>query len=407
MALPLMSPEARAEAATLIGWITANALPGLEPARIHPIKVAEILAATDSAAAKLFEADMLPVRDALIVALDEGDVESMRHLRARLPDLLQVINEHPALAEWLDRHLLGEFFKGLAGEEPPRTANATAAQVQWRSRRILPTGMGSADLRRIGREVRERAVFSARVTNADFLGELASVIDDMLDGKINLATGRLRLFRKLKELGYTPETGFPDEVAALPPAERGSMQDLSSVQRLTLMLETNERMAANYGRMVDGNQPYALHAYPAWELVRLFRRLIERGSPDSRTAGWEVRWEDAGEATGWEGALRTPMIARKDSPIWQALGGGAGGYQDTLDNPYPPFAFNSGMAWRPVSRERCLDLGLIEADQVPAPMEGDLLPGAREINAVFDRLPADLRAELDREIADYNERRAA
>lgn len=288
-----------------------------------------------------------------------------------------------------------------------RTANTTEALLQWRSRRILPTRLSSGGLRRYGREVRERAIFSARVTNADFLGELAEVVDAMLDGKINLATGRLRLFRKLQELGYSPEMGFPDEVATLPPAERGSLQDLSSVQRLTLMLQTNERMAASYGRMVEGNEPYARHAYPAWELVRLFRRMIERGSPDSRTAGWEVRWEDAGELVGWVGAVRSPMIARKDSPIWEALGGGAGGYDDTLDNPYPPFAFNSGMAWRPVDRAECIGLGLIEEDETPGEMEGDLLPGAAEINAAFDRLPPDLRAELDREITDYNARRVA
>jgi hypothetical protein len=284
---------------------------------------------------------------------------------------------------------------------------ATDALRQWRGRRVMMTRLGSADLRRLGREVRERAIFSARVTNADFLGELAQVIDDMLEGKINLATGRLRLFRKLKELGYTPEEGFPDEVAALPPAERGSLQDLSSVGRLNLMLQTNERMAANYGRMIEGNEPYARHAYPAWELVRLFRRVIERGSPDSRSAGWEERWEAAGDLVGWQGAVREPMIARKDSPIWQALGDGSGGYQDTLDNPYPPFAFNSGMAWRAVDRAECVELGLIEADETPGEMEGDLLPGAKEINAVFDRLPPDLREELDREIGDFNAREAA
>jgi hypothetical protein len=283
---------------------------------------------------------------------------------------------------------------------------ATQALLQWRSRQILPTGLGSADLRRLGREVTERAVFSARVTNAEFLGELAQVIDDMLDGKINMATGRLRLFRKLKELGYDPEVGFPEEMGKVPPAERGSIQDLSSVGRLNLMLTTNERMAVNYGRMVDGNTPYARHAYPAWELVRLYRRVIERGSPESHSPGWEERWEAAGALVDWQGAVSHRMIARKDSPIWRALGAGAGGYQDTLDNPYPPFAFNSGMAWRAVGRAECIELGLIEEDETPEEMEGDLLPGAAEINAVFDRLPPDLREALDREIGDYNSLRS-
>lgn len=277
---------------------------------------------------------------------------------------------------------------------------ATEALLQWRSRQILPTGLGSADLRRLGREVTERAVFSARVTNAEFLGELAQVIDDMLEGKINMATGRLRLFRKLKELGYDSEVGFPDEIGKVPPAERGSMQDLSSVGRLNLMLTTNERMAANYGRMVDGNTPYARHAYPAWELVRLYRRVIERGSPESHSPGWEERWEAAGDLADWEGAVRQPMIARKDSPIWQNLGAGAGGYQDTLDNPYPPFAFNSGMAWRAVGRAECIELGILGEDETPGEMEGGLAPKPGKIDYIFEGLPPDLRAELWREIND-------
>ncbi len=278
----------------------------------------------------------------------------------------------------------------------------TEAQLQWRSREVWPTEFSSADLRGFSREVRQRAVFSARTTNADYLGEVARVVDDMLDGTINMATGRLRLFRKLKELGYDPATGFPGDMAAVPPAERDSLQDLSSVQRLNLVLETNMRMAANYGRMVEGNTPTARRAYPAWELVRLYSREIERGSPESRSEGWERRWQDAGEAVGWEGALQEPMVALKDSPIWEALGGGAGGYEDAIDNPYPPYAFNSGMGWRAVDRVRCVELGLMASWETPGEMEGTLLPGAAEINAVFDRLPADLREELDREIRDYN-----
>ena len=139
---------------------------------------------------------------------------------------------------------------------------------------------------------------------------------------LHLATPEGADLRKLAQLGYDPEVGFPQDMAQIPPAERGSLQDLSSESRLNLVLETNTRIAANYGRMVEGNTPYARHAYPAWELVRLYTRVVPRGTPDSHTAGWSVRWQDAGKAVGWEGAVSQPMIARKDSPIWQALGDG-------------------------------------------------------------------------------------
>ena len=57
--------------------------------------------------------------------------------------------------------------------------------------------------------------------------------------------------------------------------------------------------------------------------------------------------------------LRT-LVALKNSPIWQALGDGVGGYNDTLGNPYPPFAFDSGMAWVGVDRSECIKLGLVK-----------------------------------------------
>lgn len=291
------------------------------------------------------------------------------------------------------------------------TERATDALLQWRSREVFATDLSSEDIRGFSRELRMRSIFSARTTNAEYLGEIGDVVDDILAGKINMADGRLRLFRKLRELGYDPEVGFPQDMAQIPPAERGSLQDLSSESRLNLVLETSTRIAANYGLMVEGNRDYARFAYPAWELVRLYARIVPRGTPESHSAGWEARWHDAGEAVNWEGVATlervrgeaTGMIARKDSPIWQALGDGAGDYQDTLSNPFPPFAFRSGMAWRAVDRARCIELGLVTADEVPEPMNGRLTPSQETVNEIFDRMPADLQEELRRELEDDSE----
>ena len=66
------------------------------------------------------------------------------------------------------------------------------------------------------------------------------------------------------------------------------------------------------------------------------------------------------------------MVALKASPIWDSLGNGAGGYDDTLGNPYPPFAFNSGMWTDDVSRTDAEELGLITPGQKAQPAELDL-----------------------------------
>jgi len=268
----------------------------------------------------------------------------------------------------------------------------TGALRQWRSRNAMTTILGSADLSKMAREVRERAVFSARCTNADFLQRLSEVVDELLSGKTNMASARWELMKSLKQLGYDPEVGFPDEMGEVPPAERGSLQDLSSERRLNLMLETNRRMAAGFGMMTGGNTPLALHHFPAWELVRLYPRIIPRGSEESESPGWYERWAEAGAAVNFEGALDGPLMALKGSPIWQALGDGAGGHNDCLNNPYPPFAFNSGMGWKAVPRARAIQEGLLhETSQVPRALGATLSPGRQEIVAVFDRLSPALR----------------
>ena len=60
------------------------------------------------------------------------------------------------------------------------------------------------------------------------------------------------------------------------------------------------------------------------------------------------------------------FVALKSSPIWQALGDGVGGFKDTLGNPYPPFAFGSGMGWTDVSADDAASLGLETHPQAPA-----------------------------------------
>jgi hypothetical protein len=70
------------------------------------------------------------------------------------------------------------------------------------------------------------------------------------------------------------------------------------------------------------------------------------------------------------------MVALKDDPIWQALGDGDGGYDDTLGNPFAPFAFNSGYETLDVSRKESVSLGLIGENEHadPAPIDfGTLL----------------------------------
>jgi len=122
--------------------------------------------------------------------------------------------------------------------------------------------------------------------------------------------------------------------------------------RIDLIVKTQRRMAQSLGQLA-AQTPGVLKAFPAWRLRRRGTRMEPRGD-------WDRRWIAAGSETGWQGACKDDFVALKGSPIWAALGQGAGGFRDAIGNPFPPFAFGSGMGWIAVTRGECIALGLIE-----------------------------------------------
>jgi len=67
-------------------------------------------------AAAAFERDMQPVCTAIVSALQSGDVEALRGLRALLPHLLAEVNESPELADVLAFHLGKSVLDGIHAE---------------------------------------------------------------------------------------------------------------------------------------------------------------------------------------------------------------------------------------------------------------------------------------------------
>ena len=120
--------------------------------------------------------------------------------------------------------------------------------------------------------------------------------------------------------------------------------------RIDLIVQTQRRMAQSLGQLA-AQTPSVLKAFPAWRLTR-------RGTRQEPRDDWDRRWTAAGSATGWQGACKDVYVALKSSPIWAALGTGAGGYRDAIGNPFPPFAFGSGMGWVAVGRDEAAELGL-------------------------------------------------
>ena len=241
----------------------------------------------------------------------------------------------------------------------------TAADV-IRIKELLPTSLGSDEIReQIAREILQRSIFSARMESARYLAKVREVCAQIAAGEINQADARLKLVTLLEQMGHSPQDG-------------GGIANPASIRRLNLIIDTQRQMAASVAVLSEQTEA-TVAMWPAWELTRLESRAVPR--PD-----WDRRWAAAGLACNFEGVLKDRLIALKTSPIWQHLGNGAGGYRDTLGNPYPPFAFSSGMDWVEVDRDKCIALGLIKEDEdIAAPSLASLSPGERDIAEAVER----------------------
>ncbi len=243
-------------------------------------------------------------------------------------------------------------------------------------RQIMPTNLGSAALSKLDADLLRNSFFSARTLFEDLLDSYKADITRMLnpqrvtrvteDGTkvvtegLNLAKAREDAKLLLQRMGYQPD-----------PEMRGTIQDLSSDARINLVLNVNKQTAQGEGAWIEGQDPVILDAWPGQELFRAVQSRVKRP--------WLERWRTAGQATGdpigtgWtvmpEGER---MIALKNHAIWERLGD-PNLFADGLGNPWPPFAFNSGMDVRDVRREVVEELGLIDrGEQVRAKSVAEL-----------------------------------
>jgi len=207
---------------------------------------------------------------------------------------------------------------------------------------VLPTTASSAQLQQIAPELRERAMFSARTANAGYLDKINDLVTRIVSPEgagpgeyMDISTARLELKKALAAIGYQPD-----------PKKRGGLQDLSSDRRLNLIIETNTKMAQEYGNWKQGQDPQILDLWPAQELYRREARDEKRD--------WQTRWVQAG------GKLYGGrMIALKNADVWTSV--------SAFGQPYPPFDYNSGMGVRDVRRDEAVRLGVIEPDAIVPP----------------------------------------
>lgn len=240
---------------------------------------------------------------------------------------------------------------------------------------LVTSGLDSRGWNSVQAGLRDMAFFSSQVAEQRILGVMREGSVHQVSGAMDMSKVRMEIRDYLQSNGYHAQ-----------PGEEGTIKDLMTKARLDVMLKTNVATARGFIQYARGMEPGAFAAFPAKRLLRIRQRKQGRD--------WAARWKAAGDEAGWEGVCRDfgEMVALKDSPIWQKLGNGAGGYRDALGNPYPPFAFGSGMGVVNVSRKEAIELGLISDEELrekTAELEkrrdaGDHLSMTAQLSASFD-----------------------
>lgn len=238
-----------------------------------------------------------------------------------------------------------------------------------RIKELLPTMLGSEEIReKIAADILRRSVFSARMASASYLAKIREVCEKISAGLINQADARAKLLSVLEQMGHSP-------------LDEGGLKNPASIRRLNLIIDTQRQMAASVAQISEETEA-TLQTYPAWRLTR----QGSAADPRNNRQDWDKRWAAAYAEVGGEGALEDDFVALKSSPIWEALGNGAGGFNDALGNPYPPFAYSSRMAWSSVSREEAVSLGLMDEDDEVNGTTASLSPAERDIADAAKRL---------------------
>jgi hypothetical protein len=242
-----------------------------------------------------------------------------------------------------------------------REATRLAAQ-----KKIMPTSLTSAELAQLNKQILRNSMTSAQTTIEGLLDRYKSGIENIVGPSFkpgeDFNPAKLRSFIQdyLRGISYTA-----------PASKEGTIEDLSSDGRVGLVIDTNVKLAHGAGRFVQQNaNSDVVDLWPALEFTRFEERDQER--PWEGVTGY---WMQAARRAGDMKAVKVygetgRMVALKDSDIWDELGDPdyvSGG----LGNPYPPFAFGSGMWTEEVSRDEAEELGLLEEGEEAKPAKFD------------------------------------
>lgn len=205
----------------------------------------------------------------------------------------------------------------------------------------VPGDMRTAEWAMVPQWLRERMFYMAGVHRAEILQAFRFEVGEIAAGRLSVEESRKRLEGFLAAVNYQPL-----------PGQEGTIKDLRTMRRIQVSLRTNVRLLQGWSRKERGLRPGALRAFPGWELVRFEGRKVPRN--------WQQRFDRAGGRI-----VNGRLIALKTSIVWRELGNGD---QDSMGVDYPPFAWGSGMGWKPVAFSVMKKLGYLDGYEFPEAM---------------------------------------
>jgi hypothetical protein len=253
----------------------------------------------------------------------------------------------------------------------------TSAELQktldeLQRRGVLPRGISPAQMGAVRRSILRYSEYISQ-------DGITKVMDKLLDGLKDVMNPH-------QELGVTKggtEGSLRGNLSNLI-NQYSTVEGIGQAINLDFIIHTAASVMGGSGRYIADTTPQQVALYPGWALSRLAERDLPRGFRKGKGGvlvpvpddDWPARWQESGESCGddlwvpWSGDSQTGEgVALKESAIWITLGNLR---DDSLGNPFPPFAFNSGFGLTPKSRAECIDLGLIDPNDEVKPPEFNL-----------------------------------
>lgn len=243
----------------------------------------------------------------------------------------------------------------------------------------IGSALNSTQWGRVPVALRERAFFSSEVESVRFLQRGKDAVADFLQGSREQVTGPDGVTRTALKTGSRAQfvrdmskLAAAEGLGPLEPKDAGTIKDITSQKRLSLIFDTQTRQAHDYGNWKQGMDPDVLAEFPAQRFVR------EREVKEERAA--HTIYEDA-------------VQLKSNTQFWQRI-------NTTFGVPWGPWGWGCGHGVEDVDRDEAERLGLLGTGQAVQPVEKDF---NERLEASTKNLDPEFKAQLKETFGDQIE----